>query len=300
MSIEWFENLNVKLQVVIISSGTSIILFILKCLYSWFKEKYSLRYKMRIEYDFVQQKKIKEQLAKIKTPLIKSAEELNYRLWNLSTHIDKGWHNIPKEEWTNNNRYYLRSFCYRLISFLYWILKAEESIYSFDLSMADKADQSYLKHIKTLKHFFCERELLEELGYDAGQCSNHFYKDELYAYINYIDKQGICMDYIEFQNKFKDNYCEIEKVIKYISEIKSTSDNLNYNTIKSFHIFLILFLNKYGLEYHKTDKAKIKQLIDNKYSDLRIKKGLLKFIERNKVKKEAKIIIQYFKLKGVN
>lgn len=295
--MDWFENLDIKIQVALISSGTTILIFLLKWLISWIYERYSLRYKMRIEYDFVQRKKIKEQLALIKTPLIKSAEELNYRLWNLSKNIDEKWHNISQSEWQNDKKYYLRSFSYRLISFFYWILKAEESIYSFDLSMADKTEQSYIKQIKTLKHFFCERELLEELGYGVGKYSNHFYKDELNAYANYIEKDGNCMSYFEFETKFKEDYKIIEKVIKYITEIESDSENLNYNAIKPFHIFLMLFLNQHGLDYHHTSNEKIKKIIKEKYNNLKIKKGLLNFLERNKVLEESKLMIKEFNLK---
>ncbi len=294
--ISWLMGLDLTVQIALISSFTTITVLVLKGIFNLVYKRYSFQYKMRKEYDFVQRKSIKEQLAKSKTPLIKASEELNYRLWNLSNYIDEGWHSIPEKEWTDQKRYYLRSFSYRFLSFIFWILKAENSMYKFDLSKADKADQIYLKQIKTLKHFFCERELLEELGYVAGKYSNHFYKDELDSYSNYIKSESECLNYMEFEKKFNTNFKQIHKVIKYLTDIRSDPKNLNYNTIKSFHVFLLLFLNDYGLDYHKTSKKKIKKLVTTKYFDLRIKKGLMKFLERNKVQNESKILIKYFKL----
>jgi hypothetical protein len=294
--LEWIKHCDIVLQVAILSSLTTLIVFLLGCIFKYLYEKSSMSYKMKKEYLFEQRKKIKENLCKTKTPLIKSAEELNYRLWNLSKYIDEKWHNIKEDEWKNEEKYYLRSFTYRFLCFIYWILKAEESIYSFDLCLADSNDKLYLKFIKTLKHFFCERELLEELGYNANMKSNHFYRDNLVIYASYLSLENTCIDFKGFEEKFKVDYSEIRKVVKYINEIESNPTNLNYNVIKAFHIFLMIFLNKYGLDYHHSSTEKIKKLIHEKYSDLQIKKGIYNFLERNKILKESKVLIKGFNM----
>lgn len=291
-----FSN-TVAIQAAIISAITSIFIFCLGLIFKIWYEKHSLKYKMKKEYNFEQRKKIKEILASTKTPLIKSAEELNDRLWNLSENIDKGWHNLQEYEWPNEDKYYLRSFTYRFLSFIYWIIKAENSIYSLDFTQADKADSIYLKYVKTLKHFFCECELLEELGYSSNQNLNHFYKDELCKYISFIEEDGTLIEFEKFEKKYNQDSTQIKKVIIYITNIKNQKRNLNYNIIKSFHLFLMLFLNKYGLDYHQTSNSKLKDLMNGKYSDLAIKKGLYSFLERNKVLKESKTIIKTMKLK---
>jgi hypothetical protein len=294
--IIWFKNIPPETQSAIISAFTTILIFSIGGLVKLIYEKYSLNYKMKREYYFEQRKKIKEILSESKTPLIKSAEELNYRLWNLLKHIEERWHNIDETNWKEKERYYLRSFTYRLISFFYWTLKAEESLYSMDLKQADKEDALYLKYIKTLKHFFCERELLEELGYKAGGCTNHFYKDDLVKYCDFLSDGDKIIDFKTFEDKFNKNYDDIKDVIIYIRNIEKDSTNLNYNTTKAFHLFLMLFLNKYGLDYHYTDKSKLVGLMRNEYADLKIKKGLFLFLERNKVLSESKIVIKNLNL----
>jgi hypothetical protein len=295
--LDWFKSLPSETQSAIISTSVTLFLFVIGGIIKSIYEKYSLNYKMKREYYFEQRKRIKEILSNSKTPLIKSAEELNYRLWNLSSHIDERWHNIEEEKWKEKERYYLRSFTYRLLSFFYWTLKAEESIYSFDLKQADKEDALYLKYIKTLKHFFCERELLDELGYAVGGCSNHFYKDDLSKFCGFIDDKGKLIDFKTFEDKFQMDYEAIREVIVYVTKIEKDPNNLNYNTVKAFHLFLMLFLNKYGLDYHNTSKSKLVGLMHGKYNDLKIKKGLYIFLERNKVISESRLIIDNLKLK---
>jgi len=295
--IDYIKDLDYKLQVVIYSLTTTIATLILKSILNNFYNKRFLNHKLNKEYDFSQKKKIKEELALTKTHLIKASEELNYRLWNLSNNIDKRWHNIPETEWKDIDKYYLRSFTYRFLVFLYWVIKAENSMYNFDISKADKSDKQYLKHIKSLKHFFCEGSMLKELGYTSSCSSNHFYKDDLIKYISYIETNNNLINYMDFENKYLTSCNNISKVIEYINKIESDANNLNYNIVKSFHVFLMIFLNKYGLDYHKTSKNKIKEITSDKYKDLKIKKGLCDFLVRNKMLNESKLIIKYFKLK---
>jgi len=295
--INWFNNSSPQTQSAIISASVTILLFIIGGIAKLTYEKYSLNYKMKIEYYFEQRKRIKEIISITKTPLIKSTEELSYRLWSLTNHIDEKWHNLEEDQWNEKGKYYFRSFVYRLLSFFYWTLKAEESIYSFDLKQADKEDALYLKYIKTLKHFFCDRELLEELGYMPGEQTNHFHKNDLAKYCNFIEKDGKLIDFKSFEDKFFNDYEPIRDVILYVTGIENDPYNLNYSTIKAFHLFLILFLNKYGLDYHYTTKTKLTKLMNYEYSDLKIKKGLYLFLKSNKVVSESRIIIKKMKLK---
>lgn len=288
----WFQSLSNDIQKIILVAISGALGFAGKALY----ESISMHYKMRKEYYFKQKKSIKEKLALTKTPLIKSAEELNYRLWNLSNNIDKKWHNIDESNWKTTRCYYLKSFTYRFLTFIYWTLKAEESIYSFDFTLAKNEDKEFLKYVKTLKHFFCESILLEDLGYTGEDCLNHFYKDYLSKYTNYIIEDGQVIDFSTFERKFLLDYDNIKAVVVYITNIENDPKNLNYNVVMVFHLFLMLFLNKYGLNYHKTDKKKIIELIKGKYADISIKKGFYKFLDRNKVIDETSFIIKRLEL----
>jgi hypothetical protein len=175
MGVSKFITEHPEVTAAVISAVTAIFVLILTGIGRYFYTRHSLNYKLKKEYNFEQKKSIKVSLARTKTPLIKAAEELNYRLWNLSKNIDRGWLNVDKNDWHQEKRYYLRSMVYRFLNFMFWTLEAENSIYSFDFSQADDSDKLYLKYIKVLKHFFCESDLLRELDYDASHPTNHFY-----------------------------------------------------------------------------------------------------------------------------
>ena len=104
------------------------------------------------------------------------------------------------------------------------------------------------------------------------------------------------MPYGNFVKKMENDYSIIEPVVAFVTKIKSDEKNYQYNIIKSFHLFLMLFLNKYGLDYHCTNKYKYRKLIDDKYHNIAIKPELLDYFIRNKATKEADWVIKYLRL----
>ena len=291
--MEWFKGLEVEALAAIISAAVSIILYILGALFNWFRERYMLSYKLKKEYTFNQKMHIKESLAKSKTPLIKAAEYLNYRLLNFSVNIDKNWHynnyeNIKKR----SHCYYLKSFVYRLLSFFYWIDKAENDIYDFDFSLADKSDQVYVKYVKTMENFFCDKLLIDNLiAYNPKDSRHHFFKNELSHFISYMENNGRLLTFDQFTSKVENDFSPIVSVFYYIRNIHNDKNDPKYNIIMSFHLFLMLFLNKYGLDYQKTDRKKYHDIVENNYKNkIVIKQELLSFLEQNKILKEMKWI----------
>lgn len=296
--MEWFNSLSVGVQAALISAFVSIGLYILGVLVNWLQGKYMLRYKLKKEYTFNQKMNIKEGLAKSKTPLIKAAEELNYRLIDFIDHIDEGWHfNTDKEIQTKNYGYYLKSFVYRLLSFFYWIDKAENDIYNFDFSVADKSDQVYVKYVKTMENFFCEKRLIRKLIPDDSDFSHHFLKNVLGTYVSYIQNNSELLSFDQFCSKVENDFEPIRSVFYYVREIKNDKNDPKYNIIMSFHLFLMLFLNKYGLDYQYTDRNKFHDIV-KKYKDkIVIKNELKEFFEQNKILDEVKWIIEELGLK---
>lgn len=303
--MEWLKSFGDNAQAAIIAGIISVVvsitMFILKGCWDWFQEKYMLRYKLKKEYTFKQKMQIKESLAKSKTPLIKAAEELNYRLWDFSVNIDKEWHSMNNDQQIRDRYwgYYLKSFVYRLFSFFYWIDKAENDIYNFDFSVADKSDQVYVKYVKTMENFFCEKLLIKEMIADnPDDSSHHFYKNELNIFISYMQDNGNLLSFDQFITKLESGFTEISRVISYIKEIQNDKNDPKYNIIMSFHLFLMLFLNKYGLDYQFTNRNKFHDIVKNKYYDkIVIKTNLLEFFERNKILDEVKWIIEELGLK---
>lgn len=292
-----YNNLDVAIIAAIISAIVSVLIAVFGRIIDWLREKNMLNYKLNREYSFKQMMGIKEKLSGSKTPLIKAAEDLNHRLWNFAGNIDKEWHICNRNDWANpNGCYYIKSFTYRFLVFFYWLDKAENDIYCFDFSQASKSEKDYLKFIKTLKFFFCDGKLLRSLNYDVSAQRSHFFVDNIKEYISYIKSDTGVIGFEEFKPKMEKEPELILPMIHYITDIRKDGDNCNYNVIICFHLFLMLFLNKYGLDYQYTDRNKFRNLIRQKYNDIRIKKDLYEFLVRNKIQKQAKWIIKDLEL----
>lgn len=295
--MEWLNSFSDKEQAAIIaaiiSAVVSIITVFLKGVIDWIREDRHLRYKLKKEYTFNQRMQIKESLAKSKTPLIQASEELNSRLKNFSKNIDKNWHDISEDEWAKPDAYYLVSFVYRLLAFFYWLEKAESDIYSFDFSVAAKEEKVYLKYVQSLRNFFYDSDLLyPEFHIKYFKKDYPFFKNYINKYVSYMKSpDGSLISYEQFEKKIAENHEMIKPVFGYISKIRKESSNQEYNIIISFHLFLLLFLNKYGLDYHYTSREKFRTLITERYNDLKIRKGLMNFFERNKIVDEVKWIV---------
>jgi len=290
--IDWFEKVDIKLQVIIISSSTSIIVFVLGWIIRVFYERNSLKFRLKKEFEFEQKKKLKQDIAKNKIPLLNIAEELNYRLWNLNENIDKRWLKISKKEWEEADKYYTRSFVYRFLVFIHWILKTEKDTVSIDTTIADKNDILFLKYIKTFKDIFSEPKLLKELNYSNDTSSHHFFRNNLIGLSKIVVDNEKVLDFDEFKNKTKNKYNELNKVIKYFSEINNDNTDKNLNVLWCFHLIIISFLNKFGHTYQKTDKTKLKELTSIYKDKIKIKKGFENFVLKNKLEKELKYIIR--------
>jgi uncharacterized protein YbdZ (MbtH family) len=282
------NNLSNEVKTIIITVITTVLTVLITYFIKYVYDKHSLEYKLSREYTFLQKKLIKEEIAKHKICLLNSCEELNYRLWNFTVNINKGWHNISETEIQNQANYYLHSFVYRFLSLYYWIFKIDESIISFDSTIADRKDIEYLKFIKTIKNMFCDTLLLESFNYDTSTESNHFFKDNFYHYIGFVKNNEGIISYNSYLKKLKTNIMEVQPIIKYIVNIKDDMNNINYTILKEFHIILLVFLNLYGHDYQKTEHSKIKSLVKDTYKAVKNKDEFENYIIRCKLNKELK------------
>lgn len=295
--IEWFNTLNTELQMVIISSLTSIIVFILGWLLKICFERNTLNYKLKKEFEFNQKMKLKEDIAKNKVPLLNAIEEMNHRLWNFNKNIGEGWHRIKKINWFNEDQYYLNSFIYRFLTFLHWTIKTEKDTISVDTTIADAKDILFLKYIKTFKDIFTAADILKELDYDRTFNTNHFYKNDLVGYTKLVLFNGKVIDFDDFETKLNYSYDTLQLVIEYFSSIDNNDDNKNLNVLRCFHLLCISFLNEFGHDYQKTDKKEIKELINFYKSKIKILNGFKEFIKKSNLEGEMGVLIKKLSIK---
>ena len=293
--IDWFANLNLKIQVVLISSFTSILVLVFGWIIKAVFERTSLNYKLKKEFEFEQKKKLKEDIAKNKVHLLNAAEEFSQRLWNLSQNVGENWHKVSKENWFVKEQYYINSCVYRFLVFIHWTIKTERDTISVDSTIADNADILFLKYIKTFKDIFTDADLLEELNYSREHNTNHFFKNDLIGYTKFVVFNNQVIDFDDFKVKIKNNYSPLEKVIEYFSNIEEDDLDKNLNVLRCSHLLIINFLNTFGHSYQKTDKEKIGRIVRNYKVQLKIIKGFQIFIDKSKLRNEMNSILKKFK-----
>lgn len=242
--------------VALISTGTTIALFIVKGICTPFWNKYFLKYKIKVEHDYEQKKKIKEAISKYKMPLLDSAESLNHRLWNFSGNCIKGWHNFSDTD-ILNDKYYLQSFCYRFLAFYAWCIKFERELIYLDVTLSEKNDLFFVKYIKTMQNVFCDASMLNGTGYDNEQATDHFFKDELISMVENMYSETGVITFLEFKENKNMNY---EGVRIYISKIMNDKSCNKWQLVNCFHYILMAFLSKYGYDYQKTGLFKLFKL----------------------------------------
>jgi hypothetical protein len=291
---EIFSNFPTEVKTIIITIITSILTVFISSFIKYIYSNYSLNYKLKREYIFSQNKLIKEEISKYKMYLLNSCEEFNDRLWNFTNNIGKEWHKIKENDYGNPDNYYIHSFVYRFMILFYYIYKTDESTISFDSTIAENKDMEYLKFIKTMKNIFCDALLLKSFNYKPSTQSNHFFKNNFYNYINFIQENGIILNYDQYLNKIKNNSIKIKPVIDYFVNIEESIDNINYTIVKEFHIIIIIFLNLFGHDYQKTSNTKIKRLLKENYKCIKNKTDFEQYMIRskliNKIKKYIKML----------
>lgn len=294
--LDWFNMIDEKLQVVIISSITSVLIFIFGWVIKVFYERNSLNFKLLKEFEFEQKRRLKEEIAKNKIPLLNIVEDLNHRIWNFKENIDKNWHNITQEDWENKEKYYLKSFVYRFLVLIHWVIKVERDTVTIDSTIADKKDLLFLKFIKSFKNIFCSTEILNELNYkNDGHNTNHFFKDDLIGYSKFVLEGNRVVDFDEFKMGSKNKYSELKEVIQYFTNIQNNKEDKNLNVLMCFHLVAISFLNEFGHQYQKTESKKLKDLTFFYKDKIHIKRGFEKFVSKNKLSQEMKPIINELK-----
>ncbi|WP_143148035.1 hypothetical protein [Algibacter luteus] len=273
---------------------TTYLIPVLTFFFGWITkiiyERYTLNFRLKKEFEFEQKKKLKEEIAQNKMKLLNSAEELNHRLWNFSQHVGENWHKVTANDLNTNEHYYLKSFVYRFLKFLYWNIQTEKDTISIDTTIAKKDDILFLKYIKTFKDIFTDVDLLAELNYNKAHNTNHFFKNNLADYCILVTQGGEVLSFENFKEIMDREYQSLEKVINYFSTIQDSDDDKNLNVLRVCHLLLIQFLNTFGHDYQKTDEEKIKRITELYKPKLRIKKGMIEFIKKSKLDKEMKSI----------
>jgi hypothetical protein len=102
----------------------------------------------------------------------------------------------------------------------------------------------------------------------------------------------VVLEYNQYLEKIKIDPMKIKPIIDYIVNIEKSSDNINYNVIKEFHMIIIIFLNLFGHDYQQTNNSKIKKLLKENYKYLKNKIDFEQYVIRSSLIKKFKKYIK--------
>jgi hypothetical protein len=241
----------------IVSIVTVLLSFLLK---TWF-ERYFFIFKLESEHRYKQKKKIKDVIARNKTPLLDAAESLNNRLWNFATNYKKGWHNLSGSM-DPSRHYYLASFTYRFMSFFAWVRKVESQMIYLDGTIASRDDLNFLKFLRLLDQIMCDAALFTGLEYDDNISRDHFFKNNFVHMCECFWKNDEIMSYSDFKNNVGQCLDEAAPVIDFLSGICPEEQRFRWDRLQALHYVLLLFLNSYGYDFQRTSIKKIIYLVN--------------------------------------
>lgn len=243
-----------KILIALISAATSILtVFIFKPV----ADSIFHVFKLKQDYKSEQRKKVKDTLAEYKGKLLRSAEELNHRLWNFQDNIFNNWHYVNGNYRVEN--YYIQSFVYRILSVYANIKILEDKLVFFDGTISTKKDMQMIKFFRIFQECFCDLLLFDNIHYNKNIAKDHLFRGQLSNTINAMISNNQIISFSEFQSKTKiDN--SFDCVFSFIDSTAPNENRLRWGRIAILHLTTIAFLNSFGYDFQYTNKTKIKKL----------------------------------------
>ncbi|PHI18058.1 hypothetical protein CEQ90_19930 [Lewinellaceae bacterium SD302] len=274
--------------IALIGGGISILLLVLGGLGKAIFEPLFYNFTLRQNYKFEQRKKLKDELALHKGKLLNAAEQLNYRLLGFNSSIGRKWHKIEKNNWFDQNQYYLNSFIYRILLFGHYLNQTENSVLSIDTKIADNEDILYLKFVKSMINIFSDVEIHNELEYKNDDNVSHIFKDDFETLTDFVVGSNKILKFSDFKIVLRDSYDEMEMIIKYLTQINDDDQDVVLNTLRCLHLLILSFLNKYGHEYQITEKDKMNSIYELYGRKIKVKNGFNYYLIKSKLESEVR------------
>ena len=259
-------------QVAIISAVVSFLTFLFTIIIKNYFENKLHKRKLETEHKFNQQKKIKEVLAKYKGHLLSACDDFSQRMWRYYPMVEKDWLKISKKQSTYTEKgknYYMHSFIYRYLSVLAWIKIIEKKLIFIDTTLSSKNDLEFIKFLRVISLLFCELKFSDEVSGTDKYERSHIYRNNLNVLPDTIITKNEIKSYSEYLEKVYENLQEpLLRLYEWFDDISPFEDRRRWDRFYLFHLIVIIFLNNYGYDFQKTDKIKIKQLLDNSHKEV--------------------------------
>lgn len=283
------DNLDPKIVAALIAAIVSVITLILTLTTKNFLERKLHIRKLEADHEYEQRKSIKAVLSKHKVHLLNSCESLNHRMWNFANNHSKEWLKVDNNY--DSKQYYITSFTYRIIVVYYWIYKIEKELIFLDSTISTKTDLDFIKYLKLFQRTLTDIKLFdglyEEEEYETYP-KDHFYANELGAFVNYVQEDDELISFEKFKIKVNESHEPILKLLNFLDGLSPNENRPRWERLHSLNLVLILFLNSFGYDFQKTSEQQIIKTLEFPRKS-KVRSNFLRLLNNDKLEKQKEV-----------
>ena len=288
--LTWINDLDPRIVAAIIAAIVSILTLIISLGTKNFMEKRIHSFKLNIEHEFEQRKKIKSILSENKIRLINACESMNHRFYNFSINHKENWHQVKlTKNFDAVRNYYFTSFIYRILEVLAWTRKIEKELIFLDSTIASKEDLIFIKYLRVFSFVFCDLDSISKgFEIDKFTSEDHFFRNYFDEMSETLLDNGDIVCYDKFSKDFASYYPRISVLCDFINGINPDEKRTRWDRLQLFHITIIGFMNRFGYDYQKWEISKMEEVF-KRYRENKFLKNYESLIARFKLNNEKQI-----------
>jgi hypothetical protein len=216
---------------------------------------FEVRDKLAAEYKHEQRKKLKELTGRYYGRTLRSAVNLNNRLWNLYQNHDKGWLEA-NGRFDTNCGYYLLSFVHRTLNLFSLIRQFEAEAVYLDARIAHKDDFIFMNYLESLYWAMTDVSLYDGVKYDSTLQKDHFFSDRLRAYCDSCISSTGFISHDALAEKIRSDR-SLDGILQFFDGLTKNESRLRWDRIVILHLILMCFINRFG---YKTQYSTVNQM----------------------------------------
>lgn len=289
--LDKFLNLEPPIQAAIISAIVGFLGGFLGTSFKHFLDKKALRDKIQIEYEFAERKKLRELVGRYHGRLLECAERLNHRLWNLQQNESQGWLNVEGQFNDPETNYYFTTTVYRTVSLFALIRLFEQEAIYIDAHIAKEGELLFAKFTRAFEWVLTDADLFKGIKYDPSRQTDHLFRDKLRLLCDSSATEGKVISLEDFQERLKTDGGQhyLIPILAFFDGLCFAEKRLRWDRINSFHLLLMVFINKFGYDVQKSSQRQIRDIAMS-IQNPQVLINLVNWLSKLGLKKETKYI----------
>lgn len=261
----WMASLPAPVESAAIAAIVSLVTALLAPLLKYRLDLSLETRKLNVQYRAEQTKALRDRLVRYKGQFLEVAASLSDRLWNFYAHEEHGWlqmdgsyHGSP----LTDERYYARSFAYRILGLLSIARLVERDAVYVDLTVVTPSDFRFVVVVKLMLRMWSNVTLLNGLEYDSYNQRDHIFVDTLRLMADAFrcDKPGeLLLSPDGFRQALEAPDHAFSVLFRYLDDVRCGEDRYRFDRLVCVHLLLLAALDAYGYEYQR---ASLLQMIE--------------------------------------